>query len=66
MIKSYSPTQGEFENPCSRLNDTRVMGICLCHIEAIVCDRSFFTDSVSVCSEKGGRRKTLPSNGLPY
>ena len=52
MIKSYSPTQGEFENPCSRLNDTRVMGICLCHIEAIVCDRSFFTDSVSVCSEE--------------
>ena len=28
------------------------MGIWLCHVEAIIRDRSFFTDFVSVCIEE--------------
>ena len=40
-ISSYSPTQEEFKNllfHCSRLKDTYVMGVCLRHVETIVCD----------------------------
>ena len=32
--------------------DTQVMGICLCHVETIVHDRSFFTNFAFTCSEE--------------
>ena len=35
------------------------MGICLCHVEAIIRVQSFFTDYVSVV-KKGDRKKTYP------
>ena len=37
---------------CSRLNDTRIMTLCLRKVEMILCNQFFFTDLVSVCSEE--------------
>jgi len=37
---------------CSSLNDTKIMTLCLRHIETIVRNRFFFTDFVSVHSEE--------------
>jgi len=51
---------------CSRLKDTRVMTLCLRHVETIVRNRSFFTDFVSVRSEeKWYKRKTYPEMDAP-
>ena len=47
---------------CSRLKDTRIMMLCLCHVEMIVCNRSFFRDFLSLyIVKKSDTRKILPS-----
>ena len=42
------------------------MSICLRHVEAVIRDRSFFTDFDLYIVKKGDRRKNLPSSRLPY
>ena len=38
----------------------KVMGVCLCHIEAIICDEFFFKIFAFVCSEKRQVKENLP------
>ena len=37
---------------CSRLKNVDAMGVCLCHIETIVHNRSFFTKFAFACNEE--------------
>ena len=41
------------------------MGVCLRHVEMIVCNQSFFTDFASVCSEEVIEGKTYPVMDSP-
>ena len=51
-ISSYSPTQEKFENLYFVAIDYRIHELWVRHVEAIVRDRSFFTDFISICSEE--------------
>ena len=44
---------------CSRLKDTRIMTLCLRHVETIVRNQSFFADFVSVRSEEKWYKEKL-------
>jgi len=50
----------------SRPKDTPVMGVCLRHVETILCDRFFLIDFAFVCSEERWYTNNLPSNRFPY
>ena len=65
-IASYSLTQEDFKNLCSRQKDTSVVGVCLCPLKAIVHDQSSSLNLPLYVVKKGDKRKYLMQQSIPF